>query len=63
MTHTLASLAHLIGTQTTWHVVSGIRIPVTILDVRVVWNRVDFKVTPVGGKGDKWVASESLAIG
>lgn len=39
-----------------------LQFPVIILDARKVWGRVDALITPVGGRGEKWVAAEQLVI-
>ena len=35
----------------------GLIVDVQILDIRKVWNRIDYLVTPVQGTGEKWVDS------
>lgn len=42
--------------------VDGLGVPVRILDVRQVWGRVDYLVTPEGGTGETWVSSERVTI-
>jgi hypothetical protein len=35
-------------------------IPVLIIDARVVWNRTDLRVTPLGGHGNQWVSADRV---
>ena len=37
-----------------------LRVPVTIVEVKTVYGRVDLKVTPVGGVGFRWVTERSF---
>ena len=41
-------------------VVNGLEILVQAEDMRQVWNRVDYLITPVQGYGEVWVAAASL---
>lgn len=38
----------------------GLMVPVVIKDLREVWGRMDFLVSPVGGSGEKWVSAERV---
>jgi hypothetical protein len=38
------------------------RIEVEIVDVRQVWNRTDYRVTPTHGIGNKWVSAERVSM-
>lgn len=38
----------------------GLVINVIIDDIRKVWGRVDAKIRPISGSGEKWVNIESL---
>ncbi len=40
--------------------VDGLRIDVAILDIRKVWARIDYLVTPLQGSGEKWVSSDRV---
>ena len=40
--------------------VEGLYIDVEILDMRKVWARIDYLVTPVQGAGEKWVSSDRV---
>lgn len=35
-------------------------VPVETLDVRQAYGRIDVRISPVGGKGEMWVASDAL---
>jgi hypothetical protein len=35
-------------------------VPVNTLDVRQAFGRIDVRITPIGGKGEMWVASDAL---
>lgn len=39
----------------------GFVIDVEILDVRKVWNRTDYLVTPLQGTGEVWVSAERVS--
>jgi hypothetical protein len=43
-------------------VTGELTISVQILDVRHVWQRTDFKVTPVFGSGEQWVSTERVTL-
>ena len=36
--------------------------PVEILDIRRVWGRTDALITPVGGKGQRWIQADQLRV-
>lgn len=58
---TSLALAQLAQAYTHPHMqVEGFTIPVTIKDIRKVWNRVDFLVVPVQGTGEKWISHERI---
>lgn len=40
--------------------IEGFRIPVFVLDYRVVFNRIDLNVRPVMGSGEKWVSADRM---
>lgn len=42
--------------------VEELQIGVEIVDIRKVWNRIDFLVSPVNGQGEKWVSEERVTI-
>ena len=42
--------------------VNGMRIPVTIIDARQVWSRVDWLVRPRFGTGKAWVTADRVAL-
>ena len=42
--------------------IHGMDFPVTVLDVRRVFNRIDFLVAPVSGKGQSWVDAQTVDI-
>lgn len=41
----------------------ALRIEVKIVDLREVYGRVDFLVTPVAGSGQVWKAESSVKVG
>lgn len=41
---------------------SGLTIPIRTLDARKAYGRVEVKVTPVGGSGQKWVDVNNLKL-
>lgn len=41
----------------------GLRVEVLIVDVREVYGRVDFLVTPIAGSGQVWKAERSISYG
>lgn len=41
--------------------VGTLRVPVSVLDTRQVFSRVDCLVTPVGGNGEQWVSVDRLS--
>lgn len=40
--------------------IEGMVLSVKVLDARRVWNRIDVKVTPFTGVGEKWVDASRL---
>lgn len=38
----------------------GLSVRVKILDVRQVFSRVDFLITPIAGTGETWVSEEMI---
>ena len=42
--------------------VHGLEIKIEILDVRQVFNRVDYLVEPEAGRGSSWVAADTVRI-
>lgn len=49
-----------IGKQYSMRVEQTLFIPVTVLDVRKVFQRIDVLVTPVGGNGSQWVCLDRI---
>jgi len=45
----------------TYHI-NGLDIIVTIIDVRKVWGRIDYRISPVKGSGLTWIERSSLVI-
>ena len=37
-----------------------LRLPVTVLAVRVLFGRTDYHVTPEGGTGDAWISAKHI---
>jgi len=44
-----------------WYRINGLSIHVTIKDIRRVWNRTDYLVSPVDGGGETWVSEEKIS--
>ncbi len=42
--------------------VHGLEVKVEIMDVRQVFNRVDYLVEPEAGRGSAWVSAETVKI-
>lgn len=38
----------------------GLEINVQVIDARQVWNRTQVLITPLNGKGQKWIDSDRL---
>lgn len=59
---TTAQLAKLLGPAllTVSESSAPLSVPVTVIDARTHWGRVDVLVTPVGGTGEAWVSAERL---
>ena len=53
-------LAKKIGKTGTIHTTNGLTVQVTILDVKVSWNKERYLVTPKAGSGETWV--ENIVI-
>lgn len=49
-----------IGKEFSMRVEQTLFIPVTVLDVRKVFQRIDALVTPVGGNGSQWVSLDRI---
>ena len=49
------------GQQALWSV-NTLKVLVDIRDIRDVFGRVDFLISPVGGSGEKWVQKGSLTF-
>lgn len=58
----VTELAELIGRVGEW-VIGPIGVRVRVIDARRVFNRLDLKIEPVAGSGQKWVSSEAVALG
>lgn len=56
------SVTQLIRGRSAMYAINSMHFPVTILDARKVYGRVDALITPVGGTGEKWVAAEQLTL-
>jgi len=61
---TLAVASKAIGKSATWKTSNGIKVPVTIVDIRSAYGRIEFDIRPKGGAGDgtAWVSPSSLEI-
>jgi len=42
--------------------VNGLLIPVHIVDIRQVFSRVDYQITPVNGSGMTWTSSDKVSF-
>lgn len=51
----------LIGKSAEYNI-DGMTIEVVIMDVRKVYNRIDYKITPAKGFGSKWVDSRKVRL-
>ena len=40
--------------------IDGLRFPVRILDARQVFGRIDVRITPINGVGERWISAEGL---
>lgn len=49
------------GQQALWSV-DTLKVLVDIRDIRDVFGRMDFLISPVGGSGEKWVQKGSLTF-
>jgi hypothetical protein len=45
-----------VGKDGVWNV-EGVRVLVRIMDARMVFNRLDFKIVPLMGAGEVWVSA------
>lgn len=59
---TVLEMAAVIGSQVTWKV-EGMNVPVTVVDVRKVFARIDYLCIPVGGSGEKWISTDRIRGG
>lgn len=57
---TATELQTLIGKRGEWQA-GPIGFTVRIIDARLVFNRVDVKIEPIAGTGQKWVSLDSVA--
>lgn len=53
----LAALVGMIGTSGTVEL-GGVHVAVTVTDVRNVFGRDDYRVTPTAGRGQVWIAAD-----
>lgn len=51
-----------VGRIVTWSPVKGISVNAIVHDVRTVWGRVDYLLTPVSGRGQVWVDSTRTTL-
>jgi hypothetical protein len=61
---TVKELAEVIGKRcmvTVW-LSDSITFPAQITDVRKVYGRLDYRITPVGGEGEIWVGSDRCKL-
>lgn len=57
----VAALAALIGRPGLWRV-AGVRVPVSVIDARKCFGRIDLKISPVDGDGAIWVQSDAVDL-
>lgn len=58
----VGEMAKFIGQEAFWEPMSGFRVPVKILDVRLAFGRIDYRVEPVGGSGAVWMSGVRVTI-
>lgn len=64
----MASLANLSAAKqsyqhrTALYAVNELKIQVSILDVRLRYGQLDLLITPVNGKGEKWVSESKVEL-
>lgn len=56
----MSEYMYLIGKIKRYYI-NGLQVDVIIKDVKKAWGRVDVKIIPVRGIGEKWVNIESLS--
>jgi hypothetical protein len=60
----IKELAEVVGQRcmvTVW-LSDSITFPAQITDVRKVYGRLDYRITPVGGEGEIWVGSDRCKV-
>lgn len=55
-------MAALIGKRAHYAITDKLTIEVLILDVKRVYNRIDYKVSPIAGKGEQWVSAQKVRL-
>ena len=58
---TAQEMIHLIN-KTALLDTNHLRVPVTIKDIKKVWDRTDCLITPVNGSGETWVSLRRLTL-
>lgn len=44
-----------------WYHVNGLTVHVRVLDIRTVFSRTDYLVSPVDGGGETWVSADKVS--
>ena len=60
--NSVKSLTDIIAGQTGYYHHDGLKYPVVFLDLRKVWGRVDVRISPLDGEGDKWVEIVKVSV-
>ena len=58
---TVAEMAKVIGQRGTLFI-EGLDVEIRVDDVRQVWGRTDYQITPIAGAHNKWVSSDRVVL-
>ena len=61
---TAADLADYLQRKGTWSAPTGdnLKIPVVVIDARVMFGRTELKVSPIGGSGSVWTVEANVEL-
>ena len=62
---TVREMAEVVGRECMVKVSIGsdsLLVPASILDARLSYGRMDYRITPSGGSGETWVSAERVTV-
>lgn len=57
----LKEMMKFIGKEVSYNI-HGLTVQVKVIDIRQAYGRIDYRITPINGKGNIWVSSSTLSL-